>query len=93
MRQQKERPRLGYTGEATMIHDNFPGHYTAYKTYYIIIIIVAIIALFLQLNFPKKHLHISCRCAFFLPTDVSGGCRGDICRVCIEKKRYMHDKI
>ena len=84
MRQQKERPRLGYTGEATMIHDNFPGHYTAYKTYYIIIIIVAIIALF---------LHISCRCAFFLPTDVSGGCRGDICRVCIEKKRYMHDKI
>ena len=44
MRQQKERPRLGYTGEATMIHDNFPGHYTAYKTYYIIIIIVAISA-------------------------------------------------
>ena len=65
----EERPAK----EATMTHDNFPGHYTAYKTYYLSL------PFFLQLllhNFQhlqQMSLAAAAPHAFFLVADLSGG--------------------
>ena len=73
-----------------MIHDNFPGHYTAYKTYYIIIIIVAIIATSCNETFRKSICTFHTVVLSFLKQTCLEAVEV-IYFVFASRRRYMHD--